>query len=103
MSWHQKAMTSVEDCDKPGVVVKQTLIPATVRGGLNSKICEGDFIMLRMALVFLLVAILAGVFGLPGVALLSADIARILFIVFLVLFLVAMVSNAMWGRPRDLV
>jgi len=27
MSWHQKAMTSVEDCDKPGVVVKQTLIP----------------------------------------------------------------------------
>lgn len=27
MSWRQKAMTSVEDCDKPGVTVKQVLIP----------------------------------------------------------------------------
>jgi len=27
MSWHWKAMTGVEDCEKPGVVVKQTLIP----------------------------------------------------------------------------
>jgi hypothetical protein len=27
MSWRQKTMTGVEDCEKSGVVVKQTLIP----------------------------------------------------------------------------
>ena len=27
MSWRQKTMTGVEDCEKFGVVVKQTLIP----------------------------------------------------------------------------
>src|SRR6476660_3409383 len=27
MSWRQKTMTGVEDCEKLGVVVKQTLIP----------------------------------------------------------------------------
>lgn len=27
MSWYQKAMKGVEDCDKPGGVVKRTLIP----------------------------------------------------------------------------
>ncbi len=27
MSWYQKAMKGVEDCEKPGGVVKQTIIP----------------------------------------------------------------------------
>jgi hypothetical protein len=27
MSWRQEAMKGVEDCDKPGGVVKRTLIP----------------------------------------------------------------------------
>jgi len=27
MSWRQKPMKGVEDCDKPGVVVKRALIP----------------------------------------------------------------------------
>jgi hypothetical protein len=27
MSWRQKAMKGVEDCDKPGVAVNQALIP----------------------------------------------------------------------------
>src|SRR5437763_10557206 len=27
MSWHQKAKKGVEDCDKPGEVVKRALIP----------------------------------------------------------------------------
>ena len=33
MSWHQEAMKGVEDCDKPGEVVKQMLIP----GFLNQR------------------------------------------------------------------
>jgi len=27
MSWRQEALKGVEDCDKPGEVVKRTLIP----------------------------------------------------------------------------
>ena len=27
MSWHQKAMKGVEDCEKPGGAVKRALIP----------------------------------------------------------------------------
>jgi hypothetical protein len=27
MSWRQKALKGVENCDKPGVIVKQVLIP----------------------------------------------------------------------------
>ena len=44
--------------------------------------------MLYYALVFLLIAILAAVFGFGGVAIVSAGIAKILFFVFIVLFLV---------------
>ena len=29
MSWRQKAMKGVEDCDKPGETVKQVLIPGS--------------------------------------------------------------------------
>jgi hypothetical protein len=32
MSWRQKTKTGVEDCEKSGVVVKQTLIPVSRLG-----------------------------------------------------------------------
>jgi uncharacterized membrane protein YtjA (UPF0391 family) len=50
--------------------------------------------MLYYALVFLLVAILAGVFGFTGIAVASAGIAKILFFVFIVLFLVSLITHA---------
>jgi len=43
--------------------------------------------MLRWAVVFLLIAIVAGIFGFTGVAEASATIAKILFGIFLVLFI----------------
>ena len=49
--------------------------------------------MLYYALVFLLVAIVAAVFGFGGVAIASAGIAKILFFVFVVLFLVSLVTH----------
>jgi uncharacterized membrane protein YtjA (UPF0391 family) len=49
--------------------------------------------MLYYALVFLLIAILAAVFGFGGVAIASAGIAKILFFVFIVLFLVSLVTH----------
>ena len=47
--------------------------------------------MLRWALIFLVVAIVAAVFGFGGIAATATGIARILFWVFLVLFLISLV------------
>ena len=54
--------------------------------------------MLYYALVFLLIAIVAAMFGFGGVAVTSAYIAKILFFVFLVLFLVSLITHL--GRRR---
>lgn len=50
--------------------------------------------MLKWTLIFLAVALVAGLFGFGGIATASAGIAQILFAVFLVLFLVALVAGA---------
>ena len=49
--------------------------------------------MLYWALLFLLVAILAAVFGFTGVALAAAGIAKLLFFVFLVLFVITFATH----------
>lgn len=49
--------------------------------------------MLRWSAIFLVVAIVAAVFGFGGIALAAAGIARILFFVFLVLFLASLISG----------
>lgn len=54
--------------------------------------------MLRYALIFLILALVAAVFGFGGVAAVSMDIARLLVMVFLVLFIVALVMHAMRGK-----
>lgn len=54
--------------------------------------------MLYWALIFFVVAIIAGVFGFGGIASASAGIAQILFVIFLVLFVVAMIARAARGR-----
>jgi len=59
--------------------------------------------MLRLALLFLLIAILAYVLGLPGIAAVSVDFARILFFVFLVLFIVSLVFGLARRGPIDTV
>jgi uncharacterized membrane protein YtjA (UPF0391 family) len=47
--------------------------------------------MLRWAVTFLIIAIVAGVFGFGGIAAAATDMARVLFFIFLVLFVVALV------------
>ena len=54
--------------------------------------------MLYWALLFFVVAIIAGVFGFGGIASASAGIAQVLFVIFLILFVVAMVARALRGR-----
>ena len=49
--------------------------------------------MLYYALVFLLIAILAAIFGFGGLSVAFAGIAKILFFLFIVLFVVSLVMN----------
>jgi len=60
-------------------------------GNLNGK--HEEVVMLRWALAFFIVALIAAVLGFSGVALAAAGIAKILFYIFLVLFLVSLVSH----------
>jgi len=46
--------------------------------------------MLGWSIFFLIVAIIAAVFGFGGIAVAATDIARLLFVVFLVLFVISL-------------
>ena len=54
---------------------------------------KGDEAMLYWALVFLLIAILSAVFGFTGVAILAGGIAKVLFFLFLVLFVITLIAH----------
>lgn len=50
--------------------------------------------MLNWAITFLVIALLAAVFGFTGLAVASAGIAKILFFVFIVLFIASLIGHA---------
>jgi uncharacterized membrane protein YtjA (UPF0391 family) len=54
--------------------------------------------MLRWAVIFLIIAIVAGLFGFTGIAAASAGIAKILFGIFVLLFLVALLLGIAAAR-----
>ena len=54
--------------------------------------------MLYYALVFFIVAIIAGLLGFGGIASAMAGIAKILFWIFVVLFLISLVAGLLGGR-----
>ena len=54
--------------------------------------------MLGWALTFLVIALISAVLGFGGVAAVSVEIAQVLFVVFLVLFLIAAAVGALRGR-----
>ena len=53
--------------------------------------------MLKLALFFLVVSIIAAIFGFGGIAAATADIARILFFIAIVVFLVLLVTGLLIG------
>jgi uncharacterized membrane protein YtjA (UPF0391 family) len=53
--------------------------------------------MLRLALFFLVVSIIAAVFGFGGISAAAADIARILFFIFIVVSVVLLIAGLMAG------
>jgi len=54
--------------------------------------------MLRYAAIFFVIALVAALFGFGGIAVGAAEIAKVLFIVFVVLFLVSLVWGLLAGR-----
>jgi uncharacterized membrane protein YtjA (UPF0391 family) len=57
--------------------------------------------MLRAAVIFLVLAIIAGVFGFGGIASASAGMAKIVFGIFLLLFFISALAGALKGRVPD--
>lgn len=55
--------------------------------------------MLRLSILFLIIALIAGALGLFNVAAVSSQVAWILFVIFLVLFLVSLLVGASRGAP----
>jgi uncharacterized membrane protein YtjA (UPF0391 family) len=55
--------------------------------------------MLGWAITFLVIALIAALFGFGGIASASAGIAQILFFVFIALFVIALIVRAVRGRP----
>jgi uncharacterized membrane protein YtjA (UPF0391 family) len=51
--------------------------------------------MLRYALGFFIVALIAAVFGFTGIAIAAAGIAKVLFFLFIILFLVSLLAHAL--------
>jgi len=56
--------------------------------------------MLYYAVVFLIISLVAGLFGFGLVASTFAEIAKILFFVFLVLFVISLIFGGLGGYPR---
>ena len=57
--------------------------------------------MLNWALSFLVIAIVAAIFGFGGIAVTAVEMAKILFFIFLVLFLVSLAAGLIMGnRPK---
>jgi uncharacterized membrane protein YtjA (UPF0391 family) len=52
---------------------------------------SGPMTILKWALIFFLVSIVAGILGFTGISAASADVARFLFYVFVVIFLVLLI------------
>ena len=55
--------------------------------------------MLKLAITFFIVSIVAAIFGFGGIAAAATEIAKILFFIFLGLFIIAALVHALKGKP----
>lgn len=56
--------------------------------------------MLSWSVIFFILALIAGVLGFTAIAGAAAGIGKILFVVFLILFLISAISGAIEGNSR---
>lgn len=54
--------------------------------------------MLGWAILFLIIALIAGALGFGGVAVVSANLAQLIFWIFIVLFVVSLIYSLITGR-----
>lgn len=54
--------------------------------------------MLRWAAAFFILAIIAAIFGFGGIAVASAEIAKLLFFVFIIVFAISLIMGLAAGR-----
>jgi uncharacterized membrane protein YtjA (UPF0391 family) len=83
----------------PSVLTKHAGLWPGERSRISPDYRAKEQIMLQWALLFLLIALVAAVFGFGGIAASFATIGKILFFVFLVLFLVSLISGAVRRPP----
>ncbi|MFS1526123.1 DUF1328 domain-containing protein [Microbulbifer sp. 2304DJ12-6] len=62
----------------------------------SRSLIPGADTMLRWAVAFLVIALIAAFFGFSGIATTAAEIAKILFFIFIVLFILVLI----FGKPR---
>ena len=60
---------------------------------LHTAMAEKEKTMLHYAIVFFIVALVAAILGFGGVAVAAAGVAKILFFIFLVLFIVSLIGH----------
>jgi uncharacterized membrane protein YtjA (UPF0391 family) len=75
-------------------VTQSTLASTTVN-------VEG-FFMLGWALTFLIIALIAGVLGFGGIAIISVEMAKIIFFVAIILFLASVLFRVLGGRSAPM-
>jgi uncharacterized membrane protein YtjA (UPF0391 family) len=65
--------------------------PNNTATGFARDIPEHDMTILKWALIFFLISVVAGILGFTGISAASADLSRILFYIFVVIFLVLLI------------
>jgi uncharacterized membrane protein YtjA (UPF0391 family) len=67
-------------------------------GTLSAGVQSWEGHMLYWALIFFVVALIAGVLGFSGISAASAGIAQVLFFIFLVIFIISLIMGMMRRR-----
>ena len=65
---------------------------------IEAGLCKEVRPMLKWALIFFIISIVAGVFGFGGISAGAADIAKILFYIFVVIFVIFLILGVMAGK-----
>jgi uncharacterized membrane protein YtjA (UPF0391 family) len=90
-----------------GLEVPGTFVPAQdyfcSRGSLGRDLkaeIQRGFVMLSWVVTFLIVALIAGILGFGGIAGVSVEIAKTIFFIAVILFLISAVVGVARGRSR---
>jgi uncharacterized membrane protein YtjA (UPF0391 family) len=78
----------------------QPMRGASPRRYRNRKVETGILTMLSWVVTFLVIALIAGILGFTGIAGASIEIAKVIFFIAVVLFLVSAVVGLARGRTR---